>query len=142
MRRSQRRSRRKDWAGVLLIALAFIALGGLAGAALLLRPPPTDSETLCRTDQSLAAHTIILVDATDTLEPRHRRRLEALVRQEGQRLARYDRLTLMSLRADRPQEPRRLFSLCNPGDGRSANPLFQNTRQAQERWEEAFGAEL
>ncbi|MGE3142091.1 MAG: hypothetical protein AB7L65_02110, partial [Hyphomonadaceae bacterium] len=105
-------------------------------------PPPTDEQTLCRTDQPLAAHTIILVDATDKLEPRHRRLLRAVVRQEGQRLARYQRLTLLSLRADRPQEPRILFSLCNPGDGQSVNPLFQNTRLAQARWESAFGEAL
>ena len=59
--------------GVALILVAMIVLGGLGGAAFMLRPPPTDAETLCRTDAPLTAHTIILVDATDRLEPRHRR---------------------------------------------------------------------
>lgn len=140
MRRARRRG--KDGLGALLIVAAFAVLAGLAGAAMLLRPPPTDPETLCRTDQPPAQHVFILVDATDKLEPRHRRVLQAVVRQEGQRLARYDRLTLAALRADRPQEPRLLFSLCNPGDGQSVNPLIQNTRMAQERWQEAFGDQL
>lgn len=142
MRRPRRKGRSGDWLGAALIALAVLALGGFAAASFVLRAPPTDSATLCRTDAPAPAHTLILVDATDRLEPRHRRRLEAVVRQEQQRLPRYGRLTLMALRADRPQEPRQLFSLCNPGDGASANPLFQNTKAAQTRWEEGFGAAL
>jgi len=128
--------------GLVLIALAFVVLAALAGAGFYLRPPPTDPDTLCRTDAPLAAHTYILVDATDRLEPRHRRKLEAVIREERQRLPRYGRFTLASVRADRPQEPRLLFSLCNPGDGRDANPLYQNTRRAQEKWDEAFGDAL
>ena len=59
----------------------------------MLRAPPTDAETLCRTDAPLGAHTIILVDATDRLESRHRRKLRAVLAQERARLAQYDRLT-------------------------------------------------
>lgn len=128
--------------GLALILFAFVALASLAGAGFALRPPPADPETLCRTDIPLAAHTIILVDATDRLEPRHKRRLDTLVRQEQARLERYSKLTIAAIRADRPQEPRILFSLCNPGDGRDANPLFQNTKHAQQKWNEAFGDAL
>ncbi len=141
MRRARRKAGR-DLAGAALIGVALLALALFGAAGFMLRPPPTDPDTLCRTDAPLAAHTFILVDATDRLEPRHRRVLQTVVRQEAQRLAAYDRLTLAAIRADRPQEPRRLFSLCNPGDGRAANPLYQNTRQAQARWEEEFGAAL
>lgn len=139
---ARRRGKKSDWMGVVLIAFAFAVLAALAAAGIALRPPPTDAETLCRTDAPVAAHTVILIDATDRLEPRHRRRLNALVLQEQQRLARYDKLTIAALRADRPQEPRLLFSLCNPGDGRSANPLFQNSVRAQEKWQSAFGDAL
>lgn len=136
------RAKTKDRLGLALIALALLALAAMAAAGLALRPPPTDAETLCRTDRPIAAHTYILVDGTDRLETRHRRRLRAVVTEERARLKPYDRLTIASVRADRPQEPRLIFSLCNPGDGRDANPLFQNTKRAQARWEEAFGAEL
>jgi hypothetical protein len=54
--------------GVALIGIAMLVLGGLGAASFLMRAPPTDPETLCRTDALLAAHTIILVDATDRLE--------------------------------------------------------------------------
>ena len=136
------RGKTKDRLGLLLIGLAMAALAAMAAAGFALRPPPTDSDTLCRTDRPVAAHTFILVDATDRLETRHRRRLRAVVAQERERLSPYDRLSIASVRADRPQEPRLIFSLCNPGDGRDANPLFQNTKRAQERWDAAFGDEL
>lgn len=142
MRRPRRAARRGDRTGVLLIAFAFVVLAGLAAAGFMLRPPPTDPDTLCRTDAPLPAHTYILVDATDRLEARHKRLLRAIVQQEQQRLPRYGRLTIANIRADRPREPRVLFSLCNPGDGQMANPLFQNTRRAQERWQASFGDAL
>lgn len=141
-RPARRDARGKDRLGIVLILGALSALVAMAGAAVSLRPPPTDPDTLCRTDAPVAAHTFILIDGTDRLEPRHRRRVRAAVAQERARLAPYERLTIAALRADRPQEPRLLFSLCNPGDGRDANPWFQNTRRAQARWDEAFGAEL
>ncbi len=124
--------------GVVLIALAVLVLGGLGGASLLLRAPPTDPETLCRTDAPLGAHTIILVDATDRLEQRHRRKLRAVMAQERARLAQYDRLTLMRLNVRRPQEPSILFSRCLPRPPEQTNPLFENARMTQARWDEAF----
>ncbi|MBI1188236.1 MAG: hypothetical protein GC206_13055 [Alphaproteobacteria bacterium] len=132
----------KDRLGLVLIGLALVALAAMAAAGLALRAPPTDAETLCRTDAPIAAHTYILVDGTDRLETRHRRRLRAVIDEERARLRPYDRLTIASMRADRPEEPRLIFSLCNPGDGRDANPLFQNTKRAQARWDEAFGGAL
>lgn len=128
--------------GLALIALAVIALGGLGGAAFMLRPPPTDPDTLCRTDAPLAAHTIILVDATDRLEPRHRRKLRAVLAQERARLAQYDRLTIMRINVRRPQEPSILFSKCLPRPPEQTNPLFENARMTRERWEQDFAGAL
>jgi hypothetical protein len=128
--------------GVVLIVAAMLALGGLGGAAVLLRPPPTDPETLCRTDATLAAHTIVLVDATDRLEPRHRRKLRAVLAQERARLSQYDRLTVMRLNVRRPQEPSILFSKCLPRPPERTNPLFENARMAQARWDEDFAQAL
>jgi hypothetical protein len=126
------------WLGLGLIALAVLALGGLTAAGVLMRPPPIDEETLCRTDASLRAHTIVLVDATDRLEPRHRRKLRAVLAQERERLAQYDRLTVMRLNVRRPQEPVVVFSKCLPRPPEQVNPLFENARMAQARWDEAF----
>jgi len=128
--------------GVVLIAAAVLVLGGLAGASFLLRAPPTDAETLCRTDEPLDAHTIILVDATDRLETRHRRKLRAVLAQERARLGQYDRLTIMRINVRRPQEPSILFSKCLPRPPEQTNPLFENARLTQQRWDEDFAAAL
>jgi hypothetical protein len=128
--------------GVVLIVFAVLVLGGLSGASFLLRAPPTDAETLCRTDEALVAHTIILVDATDRLEARHRRKLRAVLAQERARLAQYDRLTLMRINVRRPQEPSVLFSRCLPRPPEQTNPLFENARMTQQRWDEEFAQAL
>lgn len=140
--RRKRGAGARSAAGVVLIVLAVLVLGGLGGASLLLRAPPTDPETLCRTDAALAAHTIILVDATDRLEARHRRKLRAVLQQERARLSQYDRLTLMRLNVRRPQEPSILFSRCLPRPPEQTNPLFENTRMTQARWDEEFAEAL
>ena len=132
----------RNAAGVVLIALAVLVLGGLGGASFLLRAPPTDPETLCRTDAPLAAHTVILVDATDRLEPRHRRKLRAVLAQERARLSQYDRLTLMRINVRRPHEPSVLFSRCLPRPPERTNPLFENARMTQARWDEEFADAL
>lgn len=128
--------------GVVLIVVAVLVLGGLGGASFLLRAPPTDAETLCRTDTPLAAHTVVLVDATDRLEARHRRKLRAVLAQERARLSQYDRLTLMRLNVRRPQEPSILFSRCLPRPPEQTNPLFENARMTQARWDEDFAGAL
>lgn len=128
--------------GVVLIVVAMLVLGGLGAATFLLRPPPTDQETLCRADAPLAVHTIVLVDSTDRLEPRHRRKLRAVLQQERARLSQYDRLTIMRLNVRRPQEPAILFSRCLPRPPEQTNPLFENARIAQQRWDEDFAGAL
>jgi hypothetical protein len=132
----------RDGVGVLLLVLAALGMAGLALGVSLLRPPPLDPETGCRMDRPPAAHTLIVIDATDQLSPRHLRRLRAAAEQERTRLSRYDRLTVALIDPDAPRELRRLFSACDPGDGRSVNPLIANPAQAQTRWQEGFAAPL
>jgi hypothetical protein len=136
--RRRRGTAGRNLIGIVLIAFAFVVLGGLASAAFLLRPPPTDPTTLCRTDIPLGRHTIVLVDATDRLEPRHRRKLRAVLAQEREHLAQYDRLTVMRLNVRHPQEPTILFSKCLPRPPEQTNPLFENARMTQERWDDEF----
>ncbi len=142
MRRGRRGGAGSGIAGIMLIALAMLVLGGLGAASFVLRAPPIDPETLCRTDAPLAAHTIVLVDSTDRLEPRHRRKLRAVLAQERARLSQYDRLTIMRLNVRRPQEPSVLFSRCLPRPPEQTNPLFENARMTQARWDEDFAAVL
>ncbi|MEZ6023121.1 MAG: hypothetical protein R3C16_06860 [Hyphomonadaceae bacterium] len=142
MRRARRGAGARNAVGVVLIVVVIAVLGAMGAAAFMLRAPPTDAETLCRTDQPLAAHTIILVDSTDRLEPRHRRKLRAVMAQERARLGQYDRLTLMRINVRRPQEPSILFSKCLPRPPEQTNPLFENARMTQQRWDEDFASAL
>lgn len=136
------RRRGKDALGWALIVGALLTLGGVGAAFALLRPPATDAETLCLRDTPVAAHTLILVDATDKLEKRHKRRLATVVAQERARLNPYDRLTLLALRPETPQEPRQLFSKCLPRQPGMVNPLFENPTMAQRAWDETIGSAL
>jgi|CXWL01.1.fsa_nt_gi uncharacterized membrane protein len=138
----ERRADGRNVIGIVLIVAAALGMCALGGAVFLLRPPPIDAESLCRTGAPLTAHTIVLVDATDRLEPRHRRKLRAVLAQERARLSQYDRLTVMRLNVRRPQEPSILFSKCLPRPPEQANPLFENARMAQQHWDEAFAEAL
>ena len=142
MSRRRRGNAARSMVGIGLIAVTMLILGGLGAAAFLIRPPPTDPETLCRTDQPLRAHTIVLVDSTDRLESRHRRKLRSVMDQERARLSQYDRLTLMRINVRRPQEPAILFSKCLPRPPEQTNPLFENARTTQDTWESEFAGAL
>ncbi len=142
MRRPTRSARGQNVIGAILVGFVALALGAFAYAGLALRPPPTDPETLCRTDQPLAAHTIIFVDTTDRLEARHRRKLRAVADQERARLSQFERFTLMRLNPRKPQEPTILFSKCLPLPPNRANPFMQNPRQAQATWDADFASAL
>lgn len=136
--RAKQRRRRRDALGGLLMVLtaALLAVAGAFGLAF--RPPPLDPETLCRQDARPPAATLVLIEASDAYEPRHRRRLRAAIEEEARRLPRHGRLTMISVRPEDPREPRVLFARCNPGDGRSVNPVFANPARAQALWEEGF----
>jgi hypothetical protein len=119
-------------------------LGGLAGAALWLRPTADfDADNALPHGRTpLGAHTIVLVDSTDRLEARHRRKLRAVLAQERARLSQYDRLTIMRINVRRPQEPTILFSRCLPRPPEQTNPLFENARMVQATWDEEFAQAL
>jgi len=140
--RKRRSERGRNALGIVLILVSIGVLGALGAAAFMLRPPPTDEATLCRADRGPEAHTIVLVDSTDRLEPRHRRKLRSVLDQERARLSQYDRLTVMRLNTRRPQEPAILFSKCLPRPPEDANPLFENARTMQEAWDAEFAEAL
>ena len=136
------RKRRKDALGVMLIVVVLAALGGLGFAAMQLRTPPHDSETLCLVDKPPPLHTLILVDATDRLNARHQKRLKAIAREEAARLPRWGRLTLLSLRPDAERDPRQLFSACTPGDRSNANPIWENVGALEQKRADDFDEPL
>lgn len=130
--------RRKDAMGAALIAVVLLALGGIGVAAMQLRTPAHDPETLCLIDGRPPLHTLMLVDATDRLNSRHQKRLKAIAREEAARLPRWGRLTLLSLRPDAERDPRLLFSACTPGDRSDANPIWENVGDLEQKRADFF----
>lgn len=133
-----KRKQRKDLLGSLLLAGAAALLASGLALGYVLRPPALDRESLCRLDEPPPAVTLVLIESSDVLQPRHKRRLRAAIEEEAFRLPKHGRLLLLGMRPDDPREPKALFSRCNPGDGRSANPLFANPARVQARFESAF----
>ena len=145
-RRMIRRARRaggRNALGVVLIVLAMLALGGLgarrAGCCARRRPTPKRSAAPTRRSPRTPSSWSTPPIAS---KARHRRKLRAVLAQERARLAQYDRLTIMRLNVRRPQEPSILFSKCLPRPPEQTNPLFENARMVQARWDEDFAAAL
>lgn len=137
-RRSRRRQRLQDGLGIALLALTLCILLGGVGLGYAMRAPALDPENLCRLNVAPAGATLVLVETTDALAPRHRRRLRGVVEEEARRLPVGGRMLVLGVKPNAPRELKVLFSRCNPGDAAAANPLFVNTARAQARWEEHF----
>lgn len=132
------RKRSKDALGLVLLGLTFCGLLAAFAAAMVLTPAPIDAETLCPLQAPPTSMTLILVDASGPLEPRHRKRLRAAIEEEANRLPPLALLTIRGMRPNAPRELVDVFSRCNPGDSRSANPLFSNPARIQARWKAQF----
>lgn len=140
-----RRRTKSPWKGALGVGL--IGASVLAAAALFIVPtlaprPPRDPDSGCRLDAPAPAHTLVFIDATESFAARHKRILAAAVARAQQRLPKDGRLSIVALDADDPDEPRWLASLCSPGDGSDANPLFANPERLYARWKTGFAAPL
>ena len=139
----RRRKRALRQAGAIAgLILAFGILGGMVYAYAAHRPPPLDPKTLCRTDARLQGHTLMLIDASDPLPPMEAERVRAIAAAEREKLARYDKLTILLLNPSRPYEPKVAFSKCSPGSGLIVNPWIENGDQIKRRFAEAIEAPL
>ncbi len=142
-RSRRRRKRALRQAGAIAgLVLAFGILGGMVYAYAAHRPPPLDPKTLCRTDARLQGHTVILIDASDPLPPMEADRVRAIAAAEREKLARYDKLTILLLTPNKPFEPKVAFSKCSPGSGLIVNPWIENGDQIKRRFTEAIEAPL
>lgn len=136
--RVQRPASSRTWLGAALIGAVLAAGGALLAAPALMRTAVAVDADGCPKDFAAPAHTLVLVDASEALAPRHKRLLNAAVTQEARTLPAHGRLSLVALDAANPEEPRWLISLCSPGDGGDANPLFANPARLRAAWEKRF----
>ncbi len=124
------------------IALA-VALGLLAALAVVALWPrtPLDPQTLCPKDGDYP-RTAVLIDATDSLGDSQvktiREELDAL----RDRLAIHEWVGIFVLDEENLVLPVPAVALCYPGDESSANPLYENPRMVQSRFEREFRAPI
>lgn len=133
-------TRRKQRPKAPFIALAtVVALVAVLVAVALWPRRALDPETQCPTDGNYA-RTAVLVDATDSLSASQvktiREQLDAL----RKRLALHEWVGVFVLNEDNLVLPTPAVALCYPGDETSANPLYENPRDVQRRFEREFRA--
>ena len=142
-RHKQQQGRRKQWLGVLLLALVAVAVAALFGVKLLLeqRRPTLDPDTLCPVDGA-TGYLAIVFDKTDAYNPIQQRFLQRYFTAVQQQIAVGTRVSLFVV--DGREQPGLApeLSLCNPGDGRQANALYENPALLQKRWRERFAQPL
>ncbi len=124
------------------ILFSLSAVGGVLAFNILHREPAIDSNTLCRTDAALEYHTVMLVDATDPFTHDQADRLRAAVAEERAAVPRFGKFTLLFISPKTPFEPEAILSLCNPGSGRDANPLYSNPSQIDKAWGQSFAGPI
>ncbi|MBP5857917.1 hypothetical protein KAJ83_12935 [Marivibrio halodurans] len=88
------------------------------------------------------AHTIVVVDKTDTFSPSQRSYLGRIIRTVGEEMRQFDKLSIYVLDHKNFSAPIPAFDLCNPGDGSAANTLYQNPRKIRAKFEATFGEPL
>ena len=132
-------TRRRGAGGRNALGVVLILVCRHAGARRAWAPPPSCCARRRQTPKRcaarmkpLGAHTVILVDTTDRLEARHRRKLRAVLA-TGARTARRNTIASRSCAsacAGR-RSPSILFSKCLPRPPEQTNPLFENARMVQ-----------
>lgn len=137
-RPSKGKSSKGPWIGGALLALSALGAAALLAAPMLAPRAPTDPETGCRTDRPPPLHIAMLIDASEPFAARHKRLIFAQAEAAQRALPQYGRLSMILVNADDPQEPTWLASLCSPGNGDDANPLFANPDKLRARWRAAF----
>lgn len=139
-----RRAQRQTLYSVLILIVVAAAIGGAIFLINAMQPEEVDPETLCALEGRPPAHTVVLIDKTDGYSCEQAGSIHKVVERTSEDLARGERISVSELdesgRYGRTSQ--RALSLCSPGSGRDANPLFNNPQQMRERYEELFGGPL
>lgn len=127
---------KKDLEGV---ALGIIVISIIVGLFLFAEYRRRQSErvdlvTLCPRE-GVEAATVIIIDKTD---PYDRHQVEAIKRRILKARDELRVLEQISIHVLDSGGIRPVLTLCNPGKGDSVNPIYQNPKLAQEKYEESF----
>ena len=120
------------------IALAAVLAAVAVLVAIALWPRRAlDAETQCPTD-GLYPRTAVLIDATDALSANQVKTIREQLNALRRRLALHEWVGIFVLNDDNLVLPSPAVALCYPGDESSANPLYENPRDIQRRFEREF----
>ena len=134
--------RHSTLAAAALMAVSIAILAGMGAINFLMKAPTLDSSTLCRADQPVTAHTVVLVDTTDALDHLQMAQLRAAIYDARDGLPQYGKLTVLFLSTKTPYEPTEVISLCNPGSWHATNPLYQNPERIRRIWTRDFAKKI
>lgn len=97
---------------------------------------------LCRTDQALAAHRVIVVDTSDSLSTEERKLVRRVIDREALAAGAYEKVSVLAVESDDPYQPKRLFSACAPKKASDATGMSENPHLYGAVWKRRFGAPL
>lgn len=126
--------------GYIIIGICLVVFCALMTSALAIKEAAYDPETLCRNEVS--AHTIIVLDKTDSLSTGQQRFIPTYINREKDKLRTFEKLSIFTLTENTYVNPEPIFSKCNPGTGKNANELYQNPRKIQMRFDSFFSKPL
>jgi len=144
--RARRRSREKTDAqnrlGIILIGLGVaVLLAAGIGFAATYHPSDIDRTTGCpKGNQAPAAHTLILVDATDKLAGAQLSNARSVIQTEYMWLPMGGQLTVRSLTED-PEAAKEIV-ICRLDDGSHANSMTNNPKAVKHRFDRTAGTKL
>lgn len=140
---ARRKLSKKDKQGIIVMVASLLGLIvlGMIPVIVNLTSVPYDEETLCPLHEDYA-HTVILIDKTDPLTETQEGLVQRLIERIKSDMLLHEKLSIYVLDDTNYSFPTAKFSLCNPGTGENASPIYQNPRLMERKFEDNFGTPL
>lgn len=123
------------------VLLALVLGGGIVAYFSVSGQKNYDEKTLCPLTP-IPAKTAMLIDATDALSEMQIARLLEIIEELPADLVLHEWIGIFIVDEDNTLLPKPVVSLCNPGDGRDANILYQNPALIKRRFQNQFYAPI
>lgn len=136
-------SKRKSWwiaSAIVIVPLLVIAFG--AGWLKWVTFQYEYAIDLCLKNRPLSGHTVLVIDATDTLDQDKTDYLDKLVERIKRELKPFAKFSIFSVDKKHGGFPRLVFSLCNPGTAATTNIFMQAPSHVQRKFDEQFARPL
>jgi len=131
---------KKTVIGYIIIGICIVVFGASMISALVLKGEAYDPETFCL--DKVLAHTIIVLDKTDSLSINQQRFMLNYINKEKDKLRTFEKFSVFTLTENAYMNPDPVFSKCNPGTGENANQLYQNPQKIQMKFDRLFSRPL